>query len=108
MFNFNSIRNMSEPIKFVNTSMHGVSDKFIGQAFQTLGFPAYTPVLKQQFPDPDFPSVFFPNPEEKGMRIVYELFLTLILLAGALVSICSSLIFTFLKPKIESGNGYCK
>ena len=70
--NLKSIRSISEPIKFVNTSMHGVSDKFIGLAFQTLGFPAYIPVLKQQHPDPDFPSVCFPNPEEKGIfKIVY-------------------------------------
>lgn len=64
----NFARNASAPIKFVNTSMHGVSDKFVVQAFQALGYPSYIPVLNQQYPDPDFPSVAFPNPEEKGMN----------------------------------------
>ncbi|KIM48987.1 hypothetical protein M413DRAFT_438147 [Hebeloma cylindrosporum] len=51
---------------FVNTSMHGVSDAFVKQAFDIFGFPPYTPVLEQQKPDPEFPTVLFPNPEEKG------------------------------------------
>lgn len=62
-----SARSASESIDFVNTSMHGVSDKFVAQAFQELGFPLYIPVSQQQNPDPDFPSVIFPNPEEKGI-----------------------------------------
>ncbi len=65
-----SARNTSESIKFVNTSMHGVSDKFVAQAFQVLGLPSYIPVSEQQYPDPDFPSVIFPNPEEKGMDYI--------------------------------------
>ena len=69
----NSSRNISESINFVNTSMHGVSDKFVAQAFQVLGFPLYIPVLEQQHPDPDFPSVKFPNPEEKVMNTAYQL-----------------------------------
>ncbi|KAH9934848.1 phosphoglucomutase first 3 domain-containing protein [Fomitopsis serialis] len=44
------------PIKFVNTSMHGVSHPFVTRAFE----------VEQQHPDPDFPTVKFPNPEEKG------------------------------------------
>jgi len=46
--------------------MHGVSDSFAKQAFTTFGFPPYVPVIEQQFPDPEFPTVRFPNPEEKG------------------------------------------
>ncbi|CAA7270161.1 unnamed protein product [Cyclocybe aegerita] len=53
-------------IKFVNTSMHGVSDVFVNRAFTTFGFPPYVPVTEQQLPDPEFPTVRFPNPEEKG------------------------------------------
>ncbi|PPQ74181.1 hypothetical protein CVT26_006763 [Gymnopilus dilepis] len=52
--------------KFVNTSMHGVGDAFVHEAFALLGFPPYTPVKEQQRPDPEFPTVAFPNPEEKG------------------------------------------
>lgn len=58
--------NGTTPIKFVNTSMHGVSDPFVKQAFSNFGFAPYIPVLEQQAPDPDFPTVKFPNPEEKG------------------------------------------
>ncbi|KAI6043124.1 hypothetical protein EDC04DRAFT_2654682 [Pisolithus marmoratus] len=51
--------------KFVNTSMHGVSDPFISEAFRQVGFAPCIPVEKQRLPDPDFPTVEFPNPEEK-------------------------------------------
>ncbi|PCH38295.1 phosphoglucomutase 1 [Wolfiporia cocos MD-104 SS10] len=53
-------------LKFVNTSMHGVSHPFMVKAFDIFGFPAFVPVREQQQPDPDFPTVKFPNPEEKG------------------------------------------
>ncbi|KAK2467095.1 hypothetical protein APHAL10511_001353 [Amanita phalloides] len=53
-------------VKFVNTSLHGVGDRFVREAFITFGFPPYIPVKSQQQPDPDFPTVHFPNPEEKG------------------------------------------
>ncbi|KAH9483817.1 putative phosphoribomutase [Psilocybe cubensis] len=52
--------------KFVNTSMHGVGDYFVKEGFSIFGFPSYTPVIEQQQPDPEFPTVKFPNPEEKG------------------------------------------
>ncbi|KAJ7184145.1 hypothetical protein C8R46DRAFT_1158562 [Mycena filopes] len=52
--------------KFVNTSMHGVSDPFVSRAFESFGFAPFIPVIEQQQPDPDFPTVVFPNPEEKG------------------------------------------
>ena len=58
--------NQQSAIKFVNTSMHGVSDSFATQAFAIFGFLPYVPVIEQQFPDPEFPTVRFPNPEEKG------------------------------------------
>ena len=46
--------------------MHGVSDSFAMQAFAIFGFRPYIPVTEQQLPDPEFPTVRFPNPEEKG------------------------------------------
>ena len=56
------------PIKFVNTSMHGVSSPFIKRGMQVFGFPeqAVVEVTEQKDPDPEFPTVGFPNPEEKG------------------------------------------
>ncbi|KAF8226229.1 hypothetical protein L208DRAFT_1442614 [Tricholoma matsutake] len=66
--NLSRSRMMNETthIKFVNTSMHGVSDFFVNRAFSVFGFAPYTPVKEQQFPDAEFPTVRFPNPEEKG------------------------------------------
>jgi phosphomannomutase len=48
--------------------MHGVSSPFIRRGMQAFGFPyqAVVEVATQKDPDPEFPSVEFPNPEEKG------------------------------------------
>jgi phosphomannomutase len=54
-------------IKFVNTSMHGVGHVFVNRSFERFGFRPFVPVKEQQDPDPEFPSVKFPNPEEAGM-----------------------------------------
>ncbi|KAI0747847.1 phosphoglucomutase first 3 domain-containing protein [Daedaleopsis nitida] len=62
----NQTLNAQTTLKFVNTSMHGVSDSAMSKAFELFGFPSYIPVAAQQKPDPDFPTVKFPNPEEKG------------------------------------------
>ena len=61
-------QDLSTPIKFVNTSMHGVSSPFIKRGMQVFGFPeqAVVEVAEQKTPDPEFPTVAFPNPEEKG------------------------------------------
>jgi hypothetical protein len=55
------------------TAMHGVGFPFARQAFEAFGFPdsALFPVPEQQFPDPEFPTVLFPNPEEKGALVNY-------------------------------------
>ncbi|KAF7295173.1 hypothetical protein MIND_01056100 [Mycena indigotica] len=64
--NLTKTLNQASKLKFVNTSLHGVSDAFVSRAFEIFGFHPYAPVHEQQRPDPDFPSVTFPNPEEKG------------------------------------------
>lgn len=61
--------NQNTPIRFVNTSMHGVSDPYIKRAFEEFGFAPYVPVKEQQQPDPEFPTVRFPNPEERGALV---------------------------------------
>ncbi|KIY71646.1 hypothetical protein CYLTODRAFT_345563 [Cylindrobasidium torrendii FP15055 ss-10] len=53
-------------IKFVNTSMHGVGAPFVSRAFELFGFQPPVHVAAQQEPDPEFPTVAFPNPEEHG------------------------------------------
>ncbi|KAF8575544.1 hypothetical protein K439DRAFT_1649515 [Ramaria rubella] len=61
-----SDRNPSTTITFVCTAMHGVGHYYASRAFLVFGFPLFTPLKTQQDPDPDFPTVKFPNPEEKG------------------------------------------
>jgi phosphomannomutase len=46
--------------------MHGVGHSYATRAFDVFGFPVFIPVDRQKDPDPDFPTVKFPNPEEKG------------------------------------------
>ncbi len=52
--------------KFAYTAMHGVGCPFARRAFQAFNLPPFLAVSSQEAPHPDFPTVPFPNPEEKG------------------------------------------
>jgi phosphomannomutase len=52
--------------EIVYTPMHGVGDALTRQALAEGGFAHVTSVPEQQQPDGAFPTVAFPNPEEKG------------------------------------------
>ncbi len=53
-------------LSVVHTSLHGVGNDTLRRVFLSAGFPAPQPVPSQAQPDPDFPTVSFPNPEEAG------------------------------------------
>jgi phosphomannomutase len=53
-------------LRFVYTPLHGVAGTLAMRAFEQAGFTPPDLVAAQAEPDPDFPSVTFPNPEEPG------------------------------------------
>lgn len=53
-------------LSIVLTSMHGVGGETALKALARAGFEQVTVVKEQHEPDPDFPTVAFPNPEEPG------------------------------------------
>lgn len=58
---------LNPDLKFVYTPMHGVGLPAMERCAETLGVTSQMSVVEAQAqPDPDFPTVKFPNPEEKG------------------------------------------
>lgn len=54
-------------LNFSYTAMHGVGLRYMKAALEQLGVAQYMSVVEEQaHPDPNFPSIKFPNPEEKG------------------------------------------
>jgi phosphomannomutase len=53
-------------LRVVHTALHGVGSAVIVAAFARAGFSAPIVVPSQSEPDPEFPTVIFPNPEEPG------------------------------------------
>ncbi|MGP5383776.1 phospho-sugar mutase [Glutamicibacter arilaitensis] len=53
-------------LRIVVSAMHGVGGHTMRQALLNAGFPDVHMVAEQEHPDPLFPTVKFPNPEEPG------------------------------------------
>ena len=53
-------------LRYIYTPLHGVACDLALRAFEQAGFPPPDVVEAQARPDPDFPTVAFPNPEEPG------------------------------------------
>jgi phosphomannomutase len=53
-------------LRVTSTALHGVGGAVLAAAFERAGFDAPIAVPEQQDPDPAFPTVEFPNPEEPG------------------------------------------
>jgi phosphomannomutase len=53
-------------LTIVYSAMHGVGTETLRKVFTKAGFPEPILVKEQAEPDPDFPTVAFPNPEEPG------------------------------------------
>jgi phosphomannomutase len=56
----------SRDLRIVLTPMHGVGGETAMAVLNAAGFADVTLVAEQAEPDPDFPTVSFPNPEEPG------------------------------------------
>lgn len=68
------LRTDQRRVRVAYTPLHGVGGELAQRAFRAAGFPPISVVADQQQPDPDFPTVSFPNPEEPGaMDRVIEL-----------------------------------
>ncbi|KAJ5816518.1 Alpha-D-phosphohexomutase alpha/beta/alpha domain I, partial [Penicillium robsamsonii] len=61
-----TVTDWQPPRPFVYTPLHGVGGLVLPNLCRSLGISDFVSVVTQEKPDPDFPTVKFPNPEEAG------------------------------------------
>ena len=57
-------------LKYTFTPLHGVGGEPVKKAFKAFNLPDIISVTEQMIPDPEFPTVRFPNPEEGKSALV--------------------------------------
>ena len=65
-----SSENRSTDLRVTFSPMHGVGGEAVVRAFEVFNLPELIPVMEQMQPDPEFPTVKFPNPEEGKSALV--------------------------------------
>ncbi|KAG5676830.1 hypothetical protein PVAND_006637 [Polypedilum vanderplanki] len=65
--------NEEAQLKIVYTAMHGVGYPFVQKAYEISNLKPVHAVIEQRDPDPEFPTVKFPNPEEGKSCLVLSM-----------------------------------
>ena len=60
-----AIKQMTSSLKIVYTPLHGTGNVPVRRVLKELGFEQVTVVPEQELPDGNFPTVSYPNPEDK-------------------------------------------
>ncbi|MEE3392448.1 MAG: phospho-sugar mutase [Lachnospiraceae bacterium] len=66
VIHMDSIKEMGDKLKIVYTPLHGTGNIPVRRVLEELGFKHVTVVPEQEKPDGDFPTVDYPNPENKA------------------------------------------
>lgn len=90
-------------VSIAYTAMHGVGDRLARRALADAGFTDVWSVPEQAEPDGAFPTVAFPNPEEKGAM---DLVLALGAAKGADLVLANDPDADRLAVAVKSGDGY--